>query len=299
MRLLSLISLLSLILLTSCNEEAVPTTSTAESGITESDLVVVNTSSDSVVLLDSQGNFKKVLLQLSTNLQIPYGVAWSENTSEIIVSIDGTPDELVAINAETGEKRSLNVSGLNGTIRGVTIAENGDIIVIESNNLERYTIDGTRVTDGWPVSVQTTAEAIYTTSEGNIILCSRGSDVVGVYDDDGALVAGTKASGIASTTDCYGAAELGNGDIAVAWSGTTDTVSIYSSDLSSDVNAYNSSDVISNPRGVTPKYDGTGFYVVDYTYSSIVEFENDGTYVQTILPGTLSLPNQMISIPSF
>lgn len=287
--------------LASCNPEAVPTITESSAIVSAGDIIVTNIGSRSVVALNSDGSYKSIILQLDATVDVPYGVGWSSVHNEILVAINGSPDRIIAISAETGAQRQIDTTGLNGNIRQIASLSGGDIIVVESNNLERYTPTGGHITTGgWPLSgLQTTIEGLRVTSAGNILMCSRGSDVVGIYDTSGNVVAGTKASGIASTTDCYGTTELGNGDIAVSWSGTTDTIAIYSSDLSSTVGTFSDTGKIGNPRAIAASLDGSQFYVLDATYNNIHLFDNDGTYVSKISPGVLSTPNDIMVVPSF
>ncbi len=288
-------------MLASCNPEAVPTESDSSSlALGPGDIVVANTGADSVVVLDSTGAYKSVLKQLDASVDSPYGLAWSPDTSEVLIAINGSPDRIIAISALTGVEREIDTSGLNGNIRKISVLPNGDFAVIESNVVERFTINGSRITEDWPLSgLQSGLEGIDVNSSGNIILCSRTSDEVGVYDEEGGVVSAAIASGIAGTTDCYGANELGNGNIAVVWVGTSDTVSIYSSDLTSTVATFSDTGKISNPRAIATSLDGTQFYVIDATFNNIHLFDNDGSYVEEISPGVLSIPNDIIVIPEF
>ncbi len=286
--------------LVSCNQDPVPTESDSTAIVSEGDIVVANTASDSVVVLNPDGSYKRVILQLDPSIDSPYGVAWSADTQEILVSVNGSPDRIIAINASSGVTRTLESNGLVGNVRQLGVLSNGDVVIIESNNLERYTIAGARVTSGWPVTnLQNTLEGLRISSSGNIIACSRVDDEVGVYDDDGVVVHAAINSGIGGTTDCYGVEELGNGNIAVSWVGTADTIAIYTSDLTTEVATYSAIEVIGNPRAIAKTVDGTQFYVLDGTYNNIHLFDNDGTYVQEINPGVLSAPNDILVIPSF
>lgn len=286
--------------LSSCNQDAVPTESESTSVVSAGDIVVTNIGADSVVVLNSDGSFKNVLLQLDASIDSPYGVGWSADSSEVLVAINGSPDRIIAVSALTGAQRQIDTTGLNGNIRHIGTLSNGDIVVVETNALERYTINGQRITNGWPLSgQQTTMESLRITDSGNILMCSRGSDEVGIYDESGNVVEGEINSGIGGTTDCYGAAELGNGDVAVAWNGTADTIAIYSPDLSSTIATFSDTGKIGNPRAIAASLDGTQFYVLDATYNNIHIFDNDGSYVSEVSPGVLSIPNDILVIPVF
>lgn len=301
MKIVTFLLIPMLVLISSCNPEAVPTVSDSTAIVSAGDILVTNIGSRSVVALNSDGTYKSVILQLDATVDIPYGVGWSSANNEVLVAINGSPDRIIAISAETGVQRQIDTSGLNGNIRQIASLSGGDIIVVETNNLERYTTTGEHITTGgWPLSgLQSTIEGLRVTSSGDILMCSRGSDVVGVYDTSGNVVAGTKASGIGSTTDCYGTAELGNGDIAVSWVGTTDTIAVYSSDLTSTVATFSDTGKIRNPRAIAASLDGTQFYVLDATYNNIHLFNNDGSYVSKLSPGVLSTPNDILIVPKF
>lgn len=302
MKCVTFIIISMLVLFSSCNPAAIATVSDSSAVVAPGDIIVSNYGSASIVVLNSDGIFKSILLQLlSTSSGRLNGVGWSSVHNEILVAVDGSPDQIIAISAETGNQRKIDTSGLGGNIRQIASLSGGDIIVVESNNLERYTPSGIHVTSGnWPLSgLQTNIEGLRVTSAGNILMCSRGSDIVGIYDESGNVVAGTKASGVAGTTDCYGTTELGNGDIAVAWSGSTDTIAVYSSDLSTTVGTFSDTSKITNPRAMRSSLDGTQFYLLDSYYNNIHIFDNDGTYIKKILPGVLSTPNDIMVVPVF
>lgn len=286
--------------LTSCksssdegDEVAAPTPVCFESG----DILVANGGSDAIMSFSSTGAFKKIIYQLNTAAgEALYGMDYIESTGEVAVVVDGT-DRVMAIDPETCAARILIAdANLNGTLRGITQLSTGDLLVVETSNVERFSSTGVRITTGsWPKALQTTGADIHALAAGGFVHCSTGSDVVRTYDDAGTQVA-TRASGIAGTTDAMGCKELANGSIAAAWSGTTDSVVIYSSNLATAQYTYSNTAVLSTPGSLAQKNDGN-ILVADRVLNYLVEISPTGTYVGTIGGGYLNVPEFILVIP--
>ena len=292
-----ILTLLSLLFLASCVEEPTPTSSTFL--ILPGDVVVTNVTNDSVVLLDSTGNFKDVLYDVQNNVEVPYGVGWKFDTQEVLISVDGA-DRVMAVSAVDGTVRTLIQNPqLNGTIRGVAQLTNGDIVVAESHSIEKFDTNGNRITVGFPITGgMNNIENVYPKADGGFVICARGGDIVRTYAADGTLQNST-VSGIGATTDGYGCTELSDGRIAVSWSGTTDTVSIYNSTLASTSATYNDTSYVPSPRGLAQLANGN-IIVSDASYHHIVEIDpSDGSYVGIFSSYALSSPNQLYVIPDY
>jgi len=262
------------------------------------DIIVSNSGSDAVTVLDSAGNFKRTAFNVSTALgEAFYGMDINTATGELLLVVDPV-DRVMAISAEDCTSRNFILSAqLTGNLRGLTQLTSGDVLVVESNVVERFTSAGDRVTSGgWPKSLQTAGTQVSAMAGGGFVLCSNTTDRVGVYDSSGTISGSLKASGIASTTDAMGCIELLDGSIATAWSGTTDTVAIYSSNLSTTLFTYSNTSVLAAPGGIAQRANGN-ILVVDRTFHYIVELTSDGTYVQTLGAGLLNIPEHILVVP--
>jgi hypothetical protein len=269
----------------------------AEACFESTDVLVSNGGTDTILAYSADGTFKRIIFQLSTvSGEAIYGLDYMAATGEVIVAIDGT-DRVMAIDPTDCSARNLvaNVN-LTGTLRGVTQLSGGDILVVETNNVERFTSDGVRVTSGgWPLSLQTAGTDIHALSAGGFVHCSTTTDVVRTYSDAG-VQAATRSSGIASTTDAVGCKELSNGSIAVAWSGTTDSVVIYSSNLATAQYTYSNTSVLSTPGSLAEKANGN-ILIADRTLNYLVEITATGTYVGQFAAGLLNTPEYVLVIP--
>lgn len=277
-------------------EDPKPTTSNFT--MVPGDIVVSNTGNDSLILLDSDGNFKDTLLDVVNGSETIYGIGWLESTNELIVTVDGS-DRVMAISAFDGEVRTfITNANLAGTLRGITQLTGGDILIIESNNVERFTTNAVRVTSGWPITgIMTTPEQIDALSNGGFVACSRGTDEVRTYTSAGVQVNST-ASGVGGTTDGYGCIEMTDGRIATVWVGTTDSVIIFNAALSSAVATYSDTSLLGNPRGIAQAKNGN-LLIVDATLHHIVEIDTTATFVRTLGSSTLSTPQHIFVIPDY
>lgn len=277
-------------------DEAKSLDATDACSFSSGDLIVSNSGSDAVLVLNSDGTYKNIIYNVLNSAESVYGLAWSESTHEILISVDGL-DRVVAISAEDCSERYLVANpNLSGNIRGITKLTGGDILVVETNAVERFTTDGFRVTSGgWPKSLQSAGTNLSSTSSGGFILCSTTTDVVRVYDDAGTQLA-TKSSGVGGTTDATGCLVLNNGQIATAWSGTSDRVVIYSSDLSTTVSTFNNTAILATPGGIAERSNGN-LLILDRAYHYIVEITPAGEFVKILGDGVLSTPEFIVSIP--
>jgi hypothetical protein len=283
-----------LILFSSCISSDELVSSYSEKIVESGDIVVANYGNSSVVLLDSDGVFKRVLLALPKNAENTYGMSYSNVTNEILVSVDGA-DRIVAISTEDISTRTFasNIA-IGGTMRGISELDNGDVIIVESNNVERVTNAGERVTSGWPInSIQSNPAQVFGLDTGGFVLCSTGTDVVRTYNDAGAQQ--NEATKPAGTSNAYGCAELADGNLVGAWDGTTDTIVVYGPTLGA-VASYSDTTVISTPRAVAPLANGN-FLVADSTRDYLVELDSSANFVRIIGHAGLSDPQGIIEIP--
>lgn len=288
-----------------CKQDApVPTTSSSSYLIKPGDILVVNTTSDSLLHFDSDGNYKGVLYDLDNVGESMYGIAWKSDTKEIIFTVNGAP-RVGAISVVDGTYRNLITdTNLTGTLRGLTQLPGGDILVIETANVERFTTAGVRRTSvsgiTWPNTFSGTAapEQIHTTTNGEIILC--GSANVNRFTQNAVRVGAAVVSAIAGTTAANGCIEMSNGSIAVAFSGTTDTIRTVGAGMTqaSIATIYSDLAVLASPRWLTQTLNGN-LLTVDSVFNQIVEITTSGTFVRTLGGSLLGTPNAVFSVPNY
>lgn len=296
----SIFILFVLTLFASCNTEPVESFSSDISFIRPGDVVVTSYSSDSALLLDENGNFKSVLYNVQNNIEQVVGVNWDATRNEVVLSINGAPDRLMAISAYDGSIREAVVNNqLNGNTFGVATDSDGNYYATESNNIEKFTKTGSRITDStFPIlNIQTTPSQLNPRSIGGFVLCSTGTDAVRTYNAAFTQLA-TRSSGIGGTTNAYGCAELADGNIAVSWDGTTDSVQILNSTLTTVLYTFDDPSYLSGPRGIGAKANGN-FLVADATFDWIIELNSSGEFERVFSSAFLNDPWQIIEIPSF
>lgn len=262
-------------------------------------IVIANQGTKTVSLLTKDGKWIKDLLRLdASSTDIPYGLAL-DNEGYVMVVVDGVDRVVRAplISGHGNESSNFIINSLlNGNLRGITQLSGGDYLVVESNNLERFDTAGTRITTGgWPRALQTAGSGVAALPSGGFIQCSTGTDVVRAYTDAGVQTA-TASSGIAGTTDVIGCEVGPNGEVGVAFSGTTDTIRVYTnSTLSTVAYSYSNSSILSNPRDIAFTPEGN-LLAVDGTSNLIVEIDPSGNFVRTITTAVLSTPTKIMVI---
>lgn len=304
-KLFTLVLLLTLSLLTSCQEvesviKAEPLPAPSGNFLEPGDIVVINYTADAIIQLDTDGNFKRTIYQVTGNSLLILALGWSNEKQELLFTTDGN-DRVLAVNAYTGKVNDRIVhSGLNGALRGVTELYNGNIAVLESNNLELFTPLGDghqRETTGFPISnIISTGQGMAPHSDGGFIISARGSDQIRIFDEDGSQTASVGSP--AGANDGYFAVELDDGRIVGIWSGTTDKVVEYDSNLSATGTEYTDTTYLTNPRGVAQHENGN-IIVTDYSYGHLVEIDSsDFSFVRTLGEG-LAGPTHVLVIPEY
>ena len=305
---LALRSLSFLFLLSSCNSNPVPTRTEAvavATAVERGDLVVTSFTNDSVVLFDPEGNFKKVLYQIPTALDSIGGMAWLEDTSEILLSIEGTPDRIEAISAVTGLVRTFynNSTFFTGTTLAVAQLRNsGDVIVSEGATIERFSNRGIRESYGaiWPTSVHANSSQLVSLSTGNWLSCSSTAGLRVLPDSTTALAMISTATGPVGATATFGCGELSNGKIAVAWKGAAaDHIYLYSPTLTGGTSIHSTvPSILVDPRGMAVG-ENDEIYVTDGTRNVVVEFDQLGNHVREFGNAFLQSPRNVLAIPAF
>lgn len=279
------------------DDDAASTTLPSEDAvcIESGDILVTTSGADALVVFNPDGTFKRIAYYVLSATENLYGIAWSHTAEEILVAVDGV-DRIVGINPEDCSTRDvITNANLTGTIRGITQLLNGDILVSETNNIERFGANGNRVTSGWPLAAQSAATGLDALSNGGFVHCSTTTDVVRTYSDTGTQTA-TRSSGIAATTDAMSCKALHDGSIAAAWSGTSDTIAIYSADLSTLNASFSNTAYLGAPGGIAQRANGN-LLIVDRIFNHVVEITTAGTYVGTFGAGYLSTPEFILVVP--
>ncbi|MCB0349782.1 MAG: hypothetical protein KDD38_01280 [Bdellovibrionales bacterium] len=258
------------------------------------DIIVTNAGSDAVLVLTPDGDFKNVLFDVDNTSETVTGVSYL-STGEILVVVEGT-DRIVAVNNTGVSRNFVTHAQYTGNVYGVTQLASGDILAVETNNVERFDLTGSRVsTGGWPLALQSGGRSISAISTGGFIHCSSTADVLRTYNDAGTQQA-TVASGIAGTTDAFGCTSLANGNVAVAWSGTTDTVRVYDSTLTTTVASYSDIGRLAAPTGIAERANGN-ILVLDSTFNYIVELTSALAFSRIIGDDVLSTPQYIMVVP--
>lgn len=296
MKLFKLFILLSFI---SCEIEPQETTSGLGALMQPGDIVVSSNSADSAILLDEDGNFKSILYNPPNNIDQVYGLAWNDLTREVIVSINGLPDRIVAISAIDGSVRTITQGGgLNGNTFGVAVDADGYYYAVETSAIEKFSPSGARETSGFPVAgVMSNMTQISYMSTGEFLICSSGTDRARIYNSSMTQQHDTN-SGIGGTTNSYGCKEMPNGNIAVSWDGSADAVIIYDDALNATGDSFSDTTRLTSPRGIGVRENGN-ILVADAYYDWIVEFDSSANFIRTIGGGILSDPWQVLVIPNF
>lgn len=269
------------------------------------DILVINYQTNEVIALDQNGNFKRVVYSVDVATGRIVSLAWKSTSNEILIAVDGA-DRIMALSAYDGSERIfIATSQIALTTTGTGMAElaNGEIIVAENGNTaEKLTEDGARITTGgWPKNLAfNTMRQVSATADGGFIGCSIATDQVRKFDSDGNLLA-TGTSAIAGTTDAYGCLEMTNGEIAIAWRGTTDSLQVYDSGLTGAHTTFDNTSTaltFADPRSVAQATNGN-LLVLDYTTQVIFEVTTAGDFVRAMAGSFMKQPIHLIVIPTF
>jgi hypothetical protein len=298
-------SLFLLFSATSCLVKEDPKATHSELLVTRGDIVVTSFTSDSLVVFNADGVFQKVLYQLPNTVgDAIAGISWLEDTNEILLSIDGTPDRVEAFNISTGIVRNFynNTNFFTGTPLGIAQLKNsGDVLITEGATIERFSANGIRETwtTIWPSSVHANSQQIIGLTSGRWLSCSSTAGLR-IFADSTTTFAftSTATSAIVTTTASYGCAELSDGTIVVAWNGTTDSIQTYTSTLTTPTTIFANSAVLSDPRGIAIG-ENDEIYVLDTTRNMVVELDTTGNVVREFGNSYLQSPRALIVIPDF
>jgi hypothetical protein len=272
--------------------------------VSPGDIIVSSVNADSVSVLDSEGNFKRLLWNTTRVADAINALGWMHSTNEILITVDGTPDRVVAVSIFDGSARDLiNSVEFNGTARGVAQLYNSrSIIASEGATIERFNEYGIRefYNAVWPSSAVANIHSIRALEDGRWIAATNANGIRLYPDQVTAFTYSAEALPPVGTTISYGVDQTATGQFIASWEGgTTDYLSLYNSDLSFNRHIIgNDQTLLIAPRGVAVKKNGN-FLVADQTRQYIVEVTPSGSVVKLIGQGVLNTPYALMVVPDF
>lgn len=306
LQILSLLFLFSCVLSKSDPLESSWTAAPVPDLIPSGDILVVNSGNDTIVSLDPEGNYRSIVYDSPTDATLLFGaLAWDPINSTILFTYDSTTaalDKIKQINPVDGEVTNvLSNSNLNGVMPGVARLASGELAVLEgTTTVELFSAEGIRSGNPFLATITASSVNISALANGGFVTCSTGTaNTVRLYTSAGAIV-GTATSalplptlGALAATDCI---EDGSGRIIVSYSGATDYVRAYSSDLSAVIWTFYDANVLTTPGKLAFRSNGN-ILVTDTAFNHIVEISSSGALVGTLGGGVLSTPASILVVP--
>lgn len=308
-RLTNSLILIMLITFSSCllkDESPISSSSNDVNLIQSDDIIISNLGNDTIVLLDSDGSYKDVLVDSQTTSTLIYnGLAYDHIDDRILFAYDSTTtgqDAIMAISLFDGEVSTVLSNGqLNGTLPGVARLTTGDFVMLEGTSaVEKFTSTGTRVGTPFLTGMTTTLADITRLSGGGFILCSSGtSNTVRIYNATGTLQSSATSAnpvptlGALASTSCT---QDPSGRIVVAYSGGTDAVRVYNSSLSTVIWTFTDTNVLTTPGKLAVRSNGN-ILITDTGFDHIVELSPEGSLVRVIGGAVLSDPSNIVVVP--
>jgi hypothetical protein len=306
---LKFLILIPLLILSSCiltNESPIESSSNAVNLIQSGDIIVSNSGNDSIVLLDSDGNYKSTLVDSQTDATLIYnGLAYDWLNHQILYTHDSTTAALDKVNAISLYDGSVSTvisnNNLSGVLPGLARLTGGELLVLETTTTaEKFLSDNTR--SGTPFLNTLTASVadISRLSTGGFVTCSSGtSNTVRTYNAAGVVQAtATSASplptlGAMASTSCL---EDPSGRIVVAYSGATDAVRVYDSTMATIAWTFTDTNVLTTPGKLAVRANGN-ILITDIAFHHIVEISSAGVLIGTIGGSVLSTPINIVVVP--
>lgn len=274
-----------------------PPTSTSSGGSTFIALASADTNTRSVVLYDIDGTFNSLLASFRSDIATPRGISLL-STSLLLLSSDNT-DRIQQIHldgVDVGTVELFTTNGLSGAIYDSEIGgTDGDIFVLESNNVERYDTSANRI--GNPYISGTIGSCVLSnprsmtiTSDDRLIVAnSGGSDEIVVYDVSDPLNPACLSNN-AIGNNPYGVVLHSNGNLYITTQ-TDDQVYEASADGSSptQITAVTTA-VLNNPTSIVELPNGN-LAVASSGTDEVWEFDTSGNVVgsQPLIEDPLSL----------
>ncbi|MBY0518691.1 MAG: hypothetical protein K2P81_17405 [Bacteriovoracaceae bacterium] len=300
----NLLVILILSILTSClPQESIPTSSSLY--VSAGDILVSSSTTDTLHQLDSEGNYIRALWRTTLATESISSIGWMASTNEILITVNGTPDRVVAVSVVNGTERVLiNNTNITGTVNSaIQVVNSNAILVSELTTIERTNDLGLRETYAgvWPSSVTTNIQCMAPMANGGFATASSSIGLKTFDDSIVAFAALSTAAIPAGTTGSYGIVELANGNFLASWEGAaTDYLSIYDSNLNLVQHIFgNNQGVLATPRGVGQMKNGH-YLVADNTLDYVLEINSSGSVVNTLgVGGVLDGAYGILVVPDF
>jgi hypothetical protein len=302
--------LLTLWFATGCiinDESPIESYSNSVNLVQSGDIVVVNDGNDTILLLDSNGAYKDVLVNEITSAAIRFdGLSYDGLNKQLLFAHDSTvngQDRIKSISLYDGSIGDvINDAGLNGILRGMARLSAGDLVVIEGTNLvEKFNSSGTRVGNPFLGGLTATVIDLSELNTGGFVICNTNTttNTVQTYNVSGVLQATARAASPAPALANMAASSCAQdalGRIVVAYSGTTDSVRAYDATLTSVIWTFSNTAYLSTPGKIAFRANGN-ILVSDTALHHIVEIDPNGNFVR-ILGGTvLATPRDILVVP--
>ncbi len=262
------------------------------------DIIVSNVNTDSIVLLDSEGNFKETLVDSPIdNTLLLTGLHWDNVNDELLYIHDSTTNALDAVKGISPYDGSVRTVLTNNQLAAVLPAlarlSGGDLLVVESTaTAEKFNSSGVRQGAPFTAALTATVADIAPLTTGGFVVCSSATaNTVRTYNLAGvvqaiatsAAPAALPALGALASTSCV--QDQTSGVIYVAYSGGTDAVRAYNSTLTTVLWTFTDTNVFTTPGRMSLRPNGN-ILVTDTAFHHIVEIDTNGALVQ-VLGGTV------------
>lgn len=292
-------AIITLFISSSCiisSDSPIETSSNDVNLIQRGDIIVSNINTDSIVLLDSEGNFKETLVDSPIdNTLLLTGLHWDSVNEEVLYIHDSTTNTLDAIKAISlfdGSVRTvLSNNQLGAVLPALARLSAGDLLIVEQNSTaEKFNSSGVRQGAPFTAALTATVADIAPLMSGGFVTCSSGTaNTVRTYNLAGVVQAtATSATpvpslGALAATSCV--QDQTSGVIYVAYSGATDAVRAYNSTLTTVLWTFTDTNVFTTPGRMSLRPNGN-ILVTDTAFHHIVEIDTNGALVQ-VLGGTV------------
>lgn len=297
------LSLSVLIISSSCilsSESPVETSSDDVNLIQIGDIIVSNVNTDSIVLLDSEGNFKETLVDSPVdNTLLLTGLHWDNVNDEVLYIHDSTTNALDAVKAidpyDGSVRTVLSNNQLGAVLPAVARLSGGDLLIVEQNSTaEKFNASGVRQGAPFTAALTATVADIAPLTTGGFVTCSSGTantvrtyNLAGVQQAMATSALPTPSLGALASTSCV--QDQDSGVIYVAYSGATDAVRAYNSTLSTVLWTFTDTNVLTTPGKLSLRPNGN-ILVTDTGFHHIVEIDPNGALVQTLGGTVLNNP---------
>lgn len=306
-----------LLILSSCilkDESPIESSSNDVNLIQSGDIIVTNLANDTIILLDSDGNYKDVLVDSPADTSLIFNaLAYDSLNDQILYTHDSTAGALDAVKSislfDGTVSTVISNSNLNGTMPGLARLTGGELLVLEgATAVEKFFSDGTRsIVTPFPVTVLVATQTdIGRLSTGGFVTCgtnTAATNTVRTHNAAGTLLtSATSILPIDATNLSLGAVASSSciqdtsGRIVVAYSGATDAVRVYTSTLSAPVWTFTDTNILTTPGKLAVRANGN-ILVTDTAFNHIVEISASGSLVRVIGGTVLATPNNILVVP--